>query len=61
MSDFLTETTDLLRRTPDALRALLAGLPDRWIDTPDVAGGWRPRDVVGHLINRRAHRLDRAD
>ncbi len=50
MSDFLTETTDLLRRTPGVLRALLAGLPNRWTDTPDVAEGWRPRDVVGHLI-----------
>ncbi len=50
MSDFLTETSDLLRRTPGVLRALLAGLPNRWTDTPDVAEGWRPRDVVGHLI-----------
>lgn len=50
MSDFLTETTDLLRRTPDVLRALLLGLPESWTDTPDVADGWRPRDVVGHLI-----------
>jgi hypothetical protein len=47
----LDETTDLLRRTPEVLRALLAGLPDRWTDTPDVDGGWRPLDVVGHLIS----------
>ena len=50
MTDFLTETTDLLRRTPDVLRALLTGLPGRWTETPDVTDGWRPRDVVGHLI-----------
>jgi hypothetical protein len=50
MSDFLPETTDLLRRTPDVLRALLAGLPASWVETSDVEGGWRPRDVVGHLI-----------
>src|SRR5258706_10263514 len=50
MSDFLRETVDLLRRTPDVLRDLLVGLPDSWTDTPDVEGGWRPRDVVGHLI-----------
>ena len=50
MSDFLAETTDLLRRTPEVLRALLAGVPAAWTDTPDVAGGWRPHDVVGHLI-----------
>jgi hypothetical protein len=51
MSGFLDDTRDLLRRTPEVLRALLTGLPDRWTDTPDVAEGWRPRDVVGHLIS----------
>ena len=50
MSDFIRETTDLLRRTPEVLRALLTDLPDAWTDTPDTADGWRPRDVVGHLI-----------
>ena len=50
-SDFLAETTDLLRRTPAVLRALLAGIDNAWTDTPDVDGGWRPRDVVGHLIS----------
>jgi DinB superfamily len=50
MGDFLVDTTDLLRRTPDVLRALLAGLPESWGETPDTEGGWRPRDVVGHLI-----------
>jgi hypothetical protein len=50
VGDFLAETTDLLRRTPDVLRTLLVGLPEGWVDTPDTDGGWRPRDVVGHLI-----------
>lgn len=50
MSDFIAETTDLLRRTPDVLRALLIGLPEAWTDTPDTPDGWRPKDVVGHLI-----------
>ena len=50
MSDFLADTTDLLRRTPDVLRALLSAAPESWVGTPDTAGGWRPRDVVGHLI-----------
>ena len=27
-----------------------ASLPEGWTDTPDTADGWRPRDVVGHLI-----------
>jgi hypothetical protein len=51
MGGFLDETTDLLRRTPVLLRSLLTGVPDRWTETPDVADGWRPRDVVGHLIS----------
>ena len=50
MTSFVTETTALLARTPEILRTLLFGLPDAWTDTPDVADGWRPRDVVGHLI-----------
>jgi DinB superfamily len=50
-SAFLDETTDLLTRTPTVLRALLEDLPPSWGDTPDVEGGWRPRDVVGHLIS----------
>ena len=51
MNTFLDDTRDLLRRTPDVLRAQLSGLPTTWIGTPDVDGGWRPRDVVGHLIS----------
>lgn len=50
MTDFIAETTDLLARTPAVLRALLMGLPEAWTDAPDKADGWRPRDVVGHLI-----------
>ena len=50
MSDFLRDTSDALRRTPAVLEALLVGLPTSAIETPDVEGGWRPRDVVGHLI-----------
>ena len=48
---FLPETTALLERTPRVVRDLLEGLPDRWLDTPDTADGWTPRDVVGHLIS----------
>lgn len=50
MNGFVAETTDLLARTPELLRTLLIGLPEAWTDTPDATGGWRPRDVVGHLI-----------
>ncbi len=50
MTGFVADTTALLERTPELLRTLLIGLPETWTDTPDVADGWRPRDVVGHLI-----------
>lgn len=50
MTEFTRDITALLRRTPDVLRALLRDLPESWTDTPDVTDGWRPRDVVGHLI-----------
>jgi DinB superfamily len=47
----LAETTALLERTPRVVRALLDGLPDAWLDTPDAPEGWTPREVVGHLIS----------
>ena len=50
MTSFSADTIALLARTPEVLRSLLTGLPERWTDTPDVVDGWRPRDVVGHLI-----------
>jgi hypothetical protein len=50
MDPFLDDTLDLLGRTPALLHDLLHGLPAAWIDTPDTPEGWRPRDVVGHLI-----------
>ena len=48
---FLSDTTALLERTPRVVRDLLEGLPETWLDTPDTAEGWTPRDVVGHLIS----------
>jgi DinB superfamily len=47
---FLAETIDLLARTPVVLSALLSNLPASWAETPDTPDGWRPRDVVGHLV-----------
>jgi hypothetical protein len=49
-ADYIADTTEVLRRTPALLRTLLAGLTASWTDTPDTPDGWRPRDVVGHLI-----------
>jgi hypothetical protein len=51
MSTSIADTVDILRRTPAVVSALLVGVPDGWTNTPDVADGWRPRDVVGHLIS----------
>ncbi len=48
---FLDDATALLERTPIVIRALLGGLPEAWLDAPDTPDGWRPRDVVGHLIS----------
>ena len=48
---FLAETTALLERTPRVVHALLDGLPEPWLGTPDTPDGWTPRDVVGHLIS----------
>jgi hypothetical protein len=50
VTGFLADTTALLARTPQVIRALLSGLPETWTGTPDVTDGWRPREVVGHLI-----------
>ena len=47
----LEEITSLLERTPRVISELLTDLPDNWLHEPDVAGGWTPRDVVGHLIS----------
>lgn len=51
MDTFIVDTRDLLARTPELLKTLLLGLPDSWTDTPDTPDGWRPHDVVGHLIS----------
>ena len=50
MDSAVAEPIEILRRTPELLRALLKGLPETWINTADTPDGWRPRDVVGHLI-----------
>jgi uncharacterized damage-inducible protein DinB len=51
MERSIAEYTELLRRTPAVVEALLRGLPASWTATSDVAkDGWTPRQVVGHLI-----------
>jgi hypothetical protein len=48
---FLADTKALLERTPRVVHALLDGLPDTWLGTPDTPDGWTPHDVMGHLIS----------
>lgn len=47
----LGEAVQVLGRTPDVLRGLLAGLPDDWIYANEGPDTWSPYDVVGHLIH----------
>ena len=47
----LPEIVALLVRTPAVVRALLDGLPEIWLRTPDTPDGWTPSHVVGHLIS----------
>ncbi|HET7373414.1 MAG TPA: DinB family protein [Gemmatimonadaceae bacterium] len=46
----------VLERTPDALRAMLAGLPPAWIHATEGPETWSPYVIVGHLIH--AERTD---
>ena len=41
----------VLERTPQTLRALLAGLPPAWTDATEGPETWSPYVIVGHLIH----------
>jgi len=41
----------VLTRTPAVVRALLAGLPDSWLEANEGPETWSPRDILGHLIH----------
>ena len=47
----LDQAVAVLRRTPDALNALLRDLPDEWTRQNEGPATWSPFDVVGHLIH----------
>ncbi len=47
----LDEALAILERTPASLRALLAGVPERWVRAMAGEGTWSPYDVVAHLID----------
>lgn len=40
-----------LARTPDALRALVGGLPEAWTHGTDGPETWSPHQVVAHLLH----------
>lgn len=41
----------ILERTPNILRAMLAGLPSAWTDATEGPETWSPYDIVGHLVH----------
>jgi hypothetical protein len=47
----LTTARQALERTPQALRALLAGLSPAWTDATEGPETWSPRMIVVHLIH----------
>ncbi len=47
----LAEGTAVLERTPHVLRAMLAGLSQRWIDATEGPDTWSPHFVLGHLVH----------
>jgi hypothetical protein len=47
----LDEATAVLSRTPEALKAMLSGLPRNWAENNEGPETWSPYDVVGHLIH----------
>src|SRR5713101_8721100 len=47
----LDDAIAILERTPAALGALLAGLPETWVRATEGDGTWSPYDVIGHLIH----------
>lgn len=47
----IVAVADILDRTPDVLRAMLEGQPDRAVRASEGGESWSPFDVVGHLIH----------
>jgi hypothetical protein len=47
----LSQGTELLKRTPHTLSALLANLSDPWVTQNEGPETWSPFDVIGHLIH----------
>ena len=57
----LTTGIAVLERTPNTLRAMLAGLPPAWTEANEGPETWSPYDIVGHLVHgERADWIERA-
>ncbi len=50
MSVSVTESVAVLARSPGALRVMLEGLSDAWLDAREGPDTFSARDVVGHLV-----------
>ncbi|MGH7678214.1 MAG: DinB family protein [Gemmatimonadaceae bacterium] len=51
MNFALAESVEVLRRTPDVVRTMLAGLSDPWLRGTEGPDTFSPFDVLGHLID----------
>jgi hypothetical protein len=47
----LNTGVEILQRTPNTLRAMLAGLAPEWTDATEGPETWSPYVIVGHLIH----------
>ncbi len=47
----ITESIQILTKTPSVISNLLKDLPETWIKTNEGVDTWSPYDVVGHLIH----------
>lgn len=51
MEPRISDAVAVLERTPEALRGLLAGLPEGWLERYEGEKTFGPREVLGHLIH----------
>jgi DinB superfamily len=50
--EFVIESArDVLRRTPETLRALVSDLAEPWLHGREAAHAWSPYQVCGHLLH----------
>jgi len=47
----LTNSIEILERTPSVLTSLLSGINNEWIQSNEGEETWSPFDVLGHLIH----------